>query len=84
MHKIINIRRGKVTGKRIAEVFEILNDGQWHSIDEIQSRVKLNEGQSKKITDFLSEYDFITVDDDKRRVKLKENVRKFLAPKVTP
>jgi predicted transcriptional regulator len=84
MHKIINIRRGKVTGKKIAEVLEILNDGQWHSIDEIQSKAKLNENQSKKITDFLSEYDFITVDDDKRKVKLKESVRKFLAPKVTP
>jgi hypothetical protein len=84
MHKIIDIRRGEVTARRIAEVLEILNDGQWHSIDEIQSKVKLDESQSKKITDFLSEYNFVTIDSDKNKVKLRENVRKFLAQKVTP
>ena len=75
---------GEVTPKGIAEVLEILNDGQWHSIDEIRLKAKLDESQSKKITEFLSEYAFITVDTDKNRVKLKGTVRKFLAQKATP
>jgi len=70
---------GKGTPKRIADVLEILNDGQWHSIDEIKLKAKLDEIQSKKITEFLNEYDFITVDDDKNKLKIKEAVRKFLA-----
>lgn len=76
-------KRGKETRTKIAEVLRILDDGRWHSIDEIEHKAKLNSSQSKKITEFLNRYDFVTVNDDRNRVKLKEAARRFLTQKAT-
>jgi predicted transcriptional regulator len=67
----------------MAEVLEILNDGHWHSADEIRTKTNLNAKQSKKIIEFLNTYEFVAVDREKNRVKIKETVRKFLTQKAT-
>jgi predicted transcriptional regulator len=67
----------------MAEVLEILNDGHWHSIDDIRAKTNLNAKQSKKIIEFLKAYEFVAVDQKQNRVKIKETVRKFLTQKVT-
>ena len=67
----------------MAEVLEILDDGHWHQIDELQTETNLNMSQSEKLLEFLKEYEFVTVDQRKSRVKLKESVRKFLTQEVT-
>jgi hypothetical protein len=64
-------------------VLEILGDGEWHSIDEVREEMGLNEDQVKRITEFLSEYEFIAVDNSKNRMKIKEAVRSFLLQPVT-
>ncbi len=61
----------------------MLDDGHWHQIDDIQVEARLNASQSKKIIEFLKAYEFVTVDQKKKRVRLKEAVRKFLTQKVT-
>jgi DNA-binding IclR family transcriptional regulator len=72
-----------MTPRRIAEVLEILSDGEWHSIDEVRKEMGLNEDQVKRITEFLSEYEFISVDNSKSRMRIKEAVRSFLLQPVT-
>jgi predicted transcriptional regulator len=67
----------------MAEVLEILDDGHWHLIGELQNETNLDASQSKKIIEFLKAYEFVTVDQKKSRVKLKESVRKFLTQEVT-
>jgi predicted transcriptional regulator len=67
----------------MAEVLEILDDGHWHLISELQTETSLNANQSKKIIEFLQAYEFVTFDQKKSRVKLKESVRKFLTQEVT-
>jgi len=74
---------GKLTPRRIAEILEILNDGQWHMMDEVKSKMKLSESQIKRITEFLCEYEFTAVDKTKRRLKLKDTVREFLSQTAT-
>lgn len=64
-------------------ILEILDDGQWHFIEEIRLAAKLNDSQSRAITKFLSFYDFVTLDEEKRKVKLKETARKFLTQGAT-
>lgn len=83
MHKTINTQRGKTTRTKMAEVLEILDDGRWHLISDVQTGTNLNASQSKEIIEFLKAYEFVTVDEKKNRVKLKEAVRKFLAQEVT-
>lgn len=73
----------KSTATKIAEVLEILNDGQWHTVEEIQRKMKLSKSQIQQITRFLKEYEFVTVDVAKKEMKLDEAVRKFLTEKIT-
>jgi predicted transcriptional regulator len=67
----------------MAEVLEILDDGHWHLMSDVQTETNLNASQSKEIIEFLKAYEFVTVDQKKNRVKLKEAVRKFLTQEVT-
>jgi hypothetical protein len=52
-------------------------------VDEIRQKMRLSENQTKQITRFLNEYEFITVDDTKSGIKLKETARKFLSQTAT-
>jgi predicted transcriptional regulator len=67
----------------MAEVLEILNDGHWHSIDDIRAKTNLNAKQSKDVIEFLHTYEFVALDQKQNRVRIKETVRKFLTQKVT-
>jgi hypothetical protein len=75
--------RGDITPKRIAEMLEILNDGQWHLLAEIKKVMKLTDGQTKQVADFLREYSFVTMDDANSKIKINEDVRKFLSQSAT-
>jgi hypothetical protein len=47
-------------------------------LDEIRQRMKLDESQIRQIADFLKEYEFITVDEAKKEMKLEKSAREFL------
>ncbi|MGB8779954.1 MAG: hypothetical protein WCD81_04810 [Candidatus Bathyarchaeia archaeon] len=74
---------GRHTPRRIAEILEILGDGEWHTLDDVRKEMGLNENQVKRITEFLSEYEFIAVDNSKSKMKIKEAVRSFLLQPAT-
>jgi len=61
----------------------VLNDGQWHTLKEIQQKTELNKNQIHQITRFLKEYNFIIVDETNKEIKLEEAVRKFLTQTAT-
>jgi hypothetical protein len=50
---------------------------------EIKKRMKLTDGQIKQVADFLREYNFIAIDDVNSKVKINEDVRKFLSQSAT-
>jgi hypothetical protein len=58
---------------------EILSDGRWHMLEEIQQKVKLNSDQIQQIVAFLREYEFVIIDDLKKEMKLEKTVRKLLS-----
>jgi ABC-type taurine transport system substrate-binding protein len=64
-------------------MLEILNDGQWHLLAEIKKVMKLTDGQTKQVADFLREYSFVTMDDANSKIKINEDVRKFLSQSAT-
>jgi dissimilatory sulfite reductase (desulfoviridin) alpha/beta subunit len=68
-----------LTARKIAEILEILGDGQWHMLEEIQQKMRLNNSQIQQIVAFLKEYDFVTIDDVKKEMKLEKAVRKLLS-----
>jgi len=68
---------------KIVGVLEILNDGKWHAVEEIQQKTGLSESQSRYITEFLKEYEFVIFDEEKKKVKLNREAKKFLTKTAT-
>jgi len=44
--------------------------------------MKLNRIQVQKITIFLKEYNFVAMDEENKKMRIKKNVRKFLTQTV--
>ncbi|MGD0158885.1 MAG: hypothetical protein ABSB89_01155 [Candidatus Bathyarchaeia archaeon] len=68
---------------KIAGVLEMLSDGEWHALQTIRRRMKLNRDQSQQIALFLEEYEFVTFDQTKTKIRIKEDVREFLVKDAT-
>jgi DNA-binding IclR family transcriptional regulator len=68
---------------KIPMILEILSDGKWHEIKELQQRMELDEYKVQEITAFLNKYNFATLDDDNKKVKINRDFQKFLAQTTT-
>jgi len=71
------------TASKIARILELLNDGQWHMLDDVQKKTKLDKDQLQQIVAFLKEYEFIATKDEKEEVRLQETARRFLTQNIT-
>ncbi|MCW4006198.1 MAG: hypothetical protein NWF04_06345 [Candidatus Bathyarchaeota archaeon] len=68
---------------KIEMVLEVLSDGEWHSIMEIQQLTELNEQQTKEIAAFLFEYEFAKVDVESNKVRISKCFRELLTQVAT-
>ena len=68
---------------KITMILEMLGDGKWHEIEELQLRLGLNEHIVQEITTFLNKYDFVKIDKEHGKVKINRNFQKLLAQTVT-
>jgi|YelNatPaOPRAMG01_1025707.scaffolds.fasta_scaffold20596_4 DNA-binding IclR family transcriptional regulator len=64
-----------------SKVLELLENGEWHSIEEIQRKTRLSHQELKKVIDFLVKYDFVVVDEHGERIKVSEVFLKTLSHK---
>ena len=67
---------------KVTTILELLSDGKWHGVEELLVKTGLNERKFQEITLFLSKYDFVKFDEEKRRVKINRDFRKLLAQPV--
>jgi DNA-binding IclR family transcriptional regulator len=71
---------GEVTVvSKVMTILELLSDGKWHGIEDLLMKTGLNERKFQEITMFLSNYDFVKFDEEKRRVKINRDFKKLLA-----
>jgi hypothetical protein len=63
----------------VSTLLDILGDGEWHGLAELQRRVGLVEHKMREIAAFLCRFDFAVVDEVNRRVKVNRDFREFLA-----
>ena len=68
---------------KITLILEMLGDGKWHGIEELQLRLGLNELKVQEVTSFLNKYDFVKIDKEHRKVKINRNFQKLRAQTVT-
>ena len=50
---------------------------------DLQKKTRLNKTQVQRVTAFLTEYEFVKVNDAKEEIRLEEAVRKFLTQSIT-
>lgn len=67
----------------MTKVLEMLIDGKWHMLREIQQKTELDRNQIRQVMRFLERYGFISVDKMVRKVILDRTVQKFLSQKST-
>ena len=63
----------------IAMILEILGDGKWHGLAELQQQVGIAEHKVQGIAAFLCRFDFAVVDEANRKVKVNRDFQEFLA-----
>lgn len=68
---------------KIAGVLEILGDGEWHTLELIRRRMELNRNQVQQVAAFLEKYEFVTIDETRKKIRVKEAVKKFLMQQIT-
>ena len=76
------LRWGKIA-YQITLILEMLGDGKWHRIEQLQQLVGLKDFEVEEIAKFLSDYDFVEVDEDNSRVRVSRDFRKILVQNVS-
>ncbi|MFB3889470.1 MAG: hypothetical protein ACE14S_08255 [Candidatus Bathyarchaeia archaeon] len=67
---------------RLSIMLEVLRDGEWHAIDELQQLTNLNEDQVREIAAFLYEYDLARMDLENEKIRISRMFQEFLSQTV--
>jgi len=62
----------------IDEILWSLKDGKWHNLKEITEKNSLTESKAKITINFLQEYNFIQVDKNELKTKLRPQMLNFI------
>jgi hypothetical protein len=68
---------------KIALVLQLLGDGEWHLIEELQECLGFSGFEVKELMGFLDKYGFATVDNLKLEVKVNSDFQKLLVQTAT-
>jgi DNA-binding IclR family transcriptional regulator len=68
---------------KITDILEILSDGKWHGMEELQQKMQLSEHQTREITAFLNQYNFVRMNRTNKKIRIDKNVREFLTQTTT-
>jgi len=63
---------GHITETKMADVLDVLADGNWHAKKEISEKTGLKQEKLKAILSFLGDYGFIVVDAERSLMRLNE------------
>jgi DNA-binding IclR family transcriptional regulator len=71
------------TTSKLGLALEVLRDGEWHGMEELQQLLELNQSQAREIVSFLQEYNLAAIDDQNKRVRIQKYFQEFLAQTST-
>jgi len=60
------------------KILFILKDGEWQSIQSISESINVPQDKMTHIIGFLTEFDFIQLDNTQKKVKLQPPLFKFI------
>lgn len=59
-------------------ILQLLENGKWHNVKDIEKKTQLNSHKVKTITDFLTKFNFVKLDTTEQKIKLNLPTKKFL------
>ena len=59
-------------------ILELLENGKWHYLKDIEKKTQLNNTNIKTITKFLAKYNFVKYDETEQKVKIDPPTKQFL------
>jgi len=62
-------------------ILEILKDGKWHSIKELEEKTKLHEFKIQMIIEFLTNFNFVEIKKDSGEIKATREFLKIMETK---
>ena len=62
----------------IDKIIWLLKDGEWHELEEIAKKAEIPKVKAEMAANFLGEYDFIQMNENLKRLKLKPAILEFL------
>jgi hypothetical protein len=68
---------------KITLALQMLSDGQWHKIKQLQIKLALNETQMQKIIGLLEQYGFASVEKTSGEIRVNEDFQKLLVEPIT-
>ncbi|MCW4044139.1 MAG: hypothetical protein NWE94_01310 [Candidatus Bathyarchaeota archaeon] len=66
-------------GLEVALLLEVLGDGQWHALAELQQQAGLVEYELRAVAEFLCRFGFAFFDEEERKVRVSRGFQRFLA-----
>ena len=63
---------------KVEDILRLLENGKWHDLKEIREKTQLNNLKVKSVTKFLSQYNFIKLNEGEQKIKLDPSMKKFL------
>lgn len=64
--------------EKVAEIVDLINDGEWHELNNLISNSKIGYEKLESILNFLEKFGFICFDRKSNRIKLSEGFHKLL------
>lgn len=62
----------------VEEVLKVLKDGAWHDLGDVMRKTGLHEFRFGLIVDFLVKYNFVVLDEKRRKMRLTPPLVHFL------
>ena len=59
-------------------IMELLKDGDWHTIGEIETKARIPNAKLAPVVGFLSKYGLVQVDQGLQKLRLAPKTRQFL------
>jgi DNA-binding IclR family transcriptional regulator len=58
-------------------IIQLLENGKWHNLSDIEQETQINRNKVEAITAFLANYNFVKLDEKRQKVKLDNPTTKF-------
>ena len=63
---------------KVEDILELLENGEWHDLTEIERKAQLQDLDIASVTKFLAQYNFIRLDKEGKKAKLDSSTQDFL------